>query len=187
MLVICDNKWSLFIYLFFNKWSLNLSYPMPNISTSGSIHWRDPYMYMRRLQQYSLHCFNTMQLTEKIWNHTIMNWKDTHLFCVSNSLWKRKSFWWDSTGILSTSLLFYFLKEKICSKQQMVNNMLILSSKYWTFCYNAFFSSWHFINSFNPPNNPNIGVLNVSILQVRKRRQRMTRQLTQGCMTKGQS
>lgn len=65
-----------------------------------------------------------------------MNWKDTHLFRVSNSLWK---FLVRSTGIFSTSLLFYFLKKKICSKQQKVNNLLILSSKYWTFCYNAFF------------------------------------------------
>ena len=82
-----------------------------------------------------------------------MNWKDTHLFRVSNSLWK---FLVRSTGIFSMSLLFYFLKKKICSKQQKVNNLLILSSKYWTFCYNAFFFFWfwHFINSFNPPNNP---------------------------------
>ena len=56
-----------------------------------------------------------------------MNWKDTHLFRVSNSLWK---FLVRRTGIFSMSLLFYFLKKKIRSKQQKVNNLLILSSKY---------------------------------------------------------
>ena len=47
----------------------------------------------------------------------------------------------------------------------------------------VFFWSWHFINSFNPTNNPKIGILNVSSLQVRKWRQRKTRQLTQSHMT----